>query len=251
MSIIEVKNLQVNYEHVEALRNVTINIERGDFVAIIGPNGGGKSTLVKTLLGFVKPSSGSAIIAKTEKIGYVPQTTSFDKNFPISVKDTIQMGFLNKKISMHTALSNEQRDLFNKIIKRLRIDDLEKRQIGNLSGGQFQKVLIARALINSPSILILDEPTSGVDEPSKNEIYNILYELNKSNLTIIMITHEIRGVLPFIDNLIYVNKTAHFHDDIEDIRKGYEIDNDCCPIDWYMQGEEINKNLLKSKGDTK
>lgn len=207
MPILEVKDLQVNYGKTIALSGVNLSVEPCDFIGIIGPNGGGKTSLIKAILGILKPTHGKIILDPGETLGYVPQLTTFDRKFPITVFEVILLGHLPKRITMGHRFTRHEKEHAAFVMERLGIAELKKRQIGELSGGQMQRVLVARALMNHPTILVLDEPTAGVDEASKKEIYQLLKELNKS-MTILMITHDQLDTTPFINRFLYVNREA-------------------------------------------
>lgn len=241
MTVISAQDLTVRYEQHIALEKVSFEAMHGDFIGIIGPNGGGKTTLVKTILGLLEPSAGHIHIAKDAVIGYVPQVTTFDKNFPISVMDVILTGHLPKGFKLGHRFKGHDEDHAKKVMERLGIIDLANRQIGQLSGGQLQRVLIARALMNHPTILVLDEPTASVDQDTKKRIYEMLRELSKS-MTILMITHDTSDMLPYLDHCIYINRTAHIHS-----ANGPEDPMDECPIDWYIEGERIEKAMRAGK----
>ncbi|MDO4766175.1 MAG: metal ABC transporter ATP-binding protein [Eubacteriales bacterium] len=211
MPILEVKDLQVNYGKTVALMDVDLKVEPCDFIGIIGPNGGGKTSLIKSILGIIKPVKGKIELDPGETLGYVPQLTTFDRKFPITVFEVILLGHLPKRITLGHRFSKHEKEHANFVMERLGIEKLKHRQIGELSGGQMQRVLVARALMNHPTILVLDEPTAGVDENSKKEIYQLLQELNK-NMTILMITHDQLDTSPFISYFVYVNKTARVMD---------------------------------------
>lgn len=243
MSVITASNLTVRYEQHIALQNVNFTIEDKEFIGIIGPNGGGKTTLVKAMLGLLKASEGSIKIEGKETVGYVPQVSTFDKNFPISVMDVILTGHLPKRFKLGHRFKGHDETHALKVMEQLGIEDLWKRQIGQLSGGQMQRVLIARALMNHPTILVLDEPTASVDQETKVEIYDMLKQLNKT-MTILMITHDTAQMLPYLDRCIYINKTAHLHDHNGEA-EGDLLDQ--CPIEWFIEGEKINKALTEGK----
>lgn len=207
MSILKVSGLQVNYGKTVALIDVNLEIEPCEFVGIIGPNGGGKTSLIKAILGIVKPVGGSIEMDPGQTLGYVPQLTTFDRKFPITVMEVILLGHLPKRITLGHHFTRHEREHALFVMKRLGIAELKNRQIGELSGGQMQRVLVARALMNHPTILVLDEPTAGVDELSKKEIYQLLTELNK-NITILMITHDQLDAAEFISRFVYVDRTV-------------------------------------------
>ncbi|WFD10980.1 metal ABC transporter ATP-binding protein [Tepidibacter hydrothermalis] len=205
MNDIEMKNLSVKYGTVCALKDINLNIGSKEFVGITGPNGAGKSTLLKVLLGIIKPTSGSIILKDNVSIGYVPQFTSFDKQFPIKVLDVILMGNLSSKIKLFKKYSKKDIDRARNIMDKLGIKMFEHRQIGQLSGGQLQKVLIGRALMTDPEILVLDEPTASLDFKAKIDIYEMLSKIKKEK-TIIIVTHDMEEVVSYTDRVVYLNK---------------------------------------------
>lgn len=215
-SIMTIKDLSVYYDNVCALSKINLDIKEKDFLCIVGPNGGGKSTLLKTLLGIVKPTSGNvSIYGKSPRdakgvIGYVPQFSKFDKDFPINVEDVILTSTLSNKNHFFHRFSKKDRDLCNEILKMLNLYKLRDRQIGELSGGQLQRVLIGRALALNPKVLILDEPTASLDSKSREDIYKILKDLNKEK-TIILVTHDISNITRNGTTLACINKTVQYH----------------------------------------
>lgn len=215
-NIIEIKNLHVHYDKHCAIFNINLNIHEKDFLAIVGPNGGGKSTLLKAILGIIQPTEGKVLIqGKPPKdahglIGYVPQFSKFDKSFPISVEDVILSSTLGNKRRLFHRYSKDDKSLVTTILDQLNISHLSKRQIGELSGGQLQKVLIARALALDPKILILDEPTASLDSKACKDIYSILKELNAER-TIILVTHDIGNIKSNSSTLACINKTVKYY----------------------------------------
>ena len=211
MSIVEIKNLTVQYPDVKALDDVSFTVNQGDFLGIIGPNGAGKSTLFDVMLNLNTKYQGvlkffGEDIKKSKKylkeIGYVPQKPIFEKNFPATVNDVVRMG-LRKE-------SDENK--IDKILQQLWIHELSNRRIGELSGGQLQRVFIAKALVNSPKILILDEPVTGIDQQSIELFYSILRELNsKQKITIIWSSHDLDAVNKLANHVACLNRTLFFH----------------------------------------
>ena len=198
MSLIELKNLTLGYDKDIILKNINLSIEDNDFICIVGPNGSGKSTLVKGILGLIKPIKGKVIYngLKQNYIGYMPQETKVDANFPASVLEIVLSGTLNQYKGFF--YSKEQKEIALKNLKILGIEKLKDKSFCDLSGGQRQKVLLARSLCATSKLLILDEPSNNLDSKSKNELYKIIVDLNKNhNITIIMITHDLDH-----DNLI-------------------------------------------------
>ena len=198
MSLIELKNLTLGYDKDIILKNINLSIEDNDFICIVGPNGSGKSTLVKGILGLIKPIKGKVIYngLKQNYIGYMPQETKVDANFPASVLEIVLSGTLNQYKGFF--YSKEQKEIALKNLKILGIEKLKDKSFCDLSGGQRQKVLLARSLCATSKLLILDEPSNNLDSKSKNELYKTIVDLNKNhNITIIMITHDLDH-----DNLI-------------------------------------------------
>jgi zinc transport system ATP-binding protein len=228
MPIIEIKNLTFAYDKEIILENINLTVEDKDFLAIIGPNGGGKSTLLKAILGMNKIKKGSILIMDQKpslslsKIGYVPQNTNINTNFPIKVIEVVMMGHIRDKNE-----ENKSKSFLNKYFKigynefekscalsalqQVGMEKFANQKIGNLSGGQRQRVMIARALCSHPSILILDEPTASIDVSGQKKIYDLLKELNKS-ITIIVVSHDISVILSYASKAAHINKTITYHD---------------------------------------
>lgn len=193
MSLIDIKNLSLGYDGNIVLKNINLKIEENTFLCVVGPNGSGKSTLIKGILGLIKPISGTITFnnLKQNFIGYMPQETKVDSNFPASVLEIVLSGTLNKK-SMSLFYTKEDKKLAIKNLKILGIENLKNKHFSELSGGQRQKVLLARSLCATSKLLILDEPSNNLDSKSKKNLYDILKDLNKNyNITIIMITHDL------------------------------------------------------------
>ena len=212
---VEFKNIYVNYNGLTVLEDVNFSIEPNDYLGIIGPNGGGKTTLLKAMLGLVKPSKGKVLIfgkppaQARPSIGYVPQYTTFDRQYPINVWDVALMGRLSKT-GIFRRYKPIDCELAGSALGRVGMQDLKKRQIGQLSGGQLQRVLIARALTSQPKILLLDEPTSSIDPESETGLYELLKELNQS-MTIIMVSHDIGAISSHVKSIACLNRKLHHH----------------------------------------
>ena len=191
MKILDVKNLTVSYSNHTALENISFKVNDGEYICLVWENGSGKSTLVKTLVGLLKPEEGEVNLGiKLDEVSYLSQTNLKDLDFPATAREIIMSGTQkHNKIPFYTS---EDRKLYEDVVKKLKIGDLVDRRIGDLSGGQKQRVLIARALIRNPKLLILDEPTTGLDYNITQELYKILEKENKENkTTIIMATHDL------------------------------------------------------------
>lgn len=215
-NILSIRNLTVKYEHVLALENINLDVEEKDFLAIIGPNGGGKTTFLKAILGLIKKENGEILIEgkNIEKsrhlIGYVPQFSLVDRKFPISVLEVVITAILKPGLHPFFKYSKENKEVALRKLELVGIKDLANRQIADLSGGEFQRLLIARALATEPKILFLDEPTSNVDPRSKEQIYEVLYKLNK-DITIIMVTHDLLAIAKNVKNIACLNRTLIYH----------------------------------------
>lgn len=216
VNAIEIKNLSVQYGNICALSDINLNIEEGDFLGLIGPNGGGKSTLLKVILGLITPAAGSVSVFGKDpsyaaaQIGYVPQFSTFDRHFPANVGEVIMMGRLGRRSSFFHRYDTEDKSIVRRVMDEMDVAGLRKRQVGGLSGGQIQRVLIARALAVEPRILILDEPTASVDDTSKLRIYDILKELNRK-ITIIIASHDMGAISSYVKNLGCLNRELHYH----------------------------------------
>ena len=199
MSLIEIRNLSLGYDKDVILKHVNFDIEENDFLCIVGPNGSGKSTLVKGILGLIKPLKGKVIYngLKQNFIGYMPQETKVDANFPASVYEIVLSGTLNNN-EFKMFYTKKQKEIAMNNLKILGIEKLKNKSFCDLSGGQRQKVLLARSLCATTKLLILDEPSNNLDSKSKSELYKTIIDLNKKHgITIIMITHDLDH-----DNLI-------------------------------------------------
>jgi len=213
--IFDIKNLNFSASGINILSNVSLQIFNSQYIAIIGPNGGGKTTLVRLLLGLEKPSSGEIKIygkkfsefKQWHKIGYVPQRAAHvDRNFPATVLDIVNMGRTAQR-KPFSKMSSKDKSLVEDAMKQMDIVHLKDKMVGTLSGGQRQRVMIARALASEPEVLILDEPNTGVDQSSQNRFYTLLRKLNKDkNITIVFITHDIGVIADDIARLFTVNE---------------------------------------------
>jgi len=216
MNVIEINNLSFAYEKQTVLQNIQLNVEEKDFLAIIGPNGGGKSTLLKLILGIYAYKKGTIkVLGNTpkkslRKIGYVPQNTNINTDFPIKVIEVVMMGHVDGRRPLFGYGKDEILCAMG-ALTQVGMVDFAQTKIGSLSGGQRQRVMIARALCAHPQILILDEPTSSIDITGQREIYELLKELN-THITIIVVSHDISVILEYANKAAHINKTLSFHD---------------------------------------
>ncbi len=218
-SIVEIQDVSVKYPNgVFALDHIDITIDKNDLIALIGPNGAGKSTLLKVILGLIKPTSGtvklfgSQDLGKNLKyVGYVPQTAQArDPNLPFSVYETVLLGRTPVAGLLH-GMHSADRDRVNETLKMFGIYELKDRKIGQLSGGQSQRVFLAKAMVAEPKLLLLDEPTSGVDATSKKDFYNILELLNKEHgVTVVLSSHDISVITKIANRVLCINKSQFY-----------------------------------------
>jgi len=216
MHVVEIKNLSFAYDRQTILENIDLTAEEKDFLAIIGPNGGGKSTLLKVILGINHSKKGSVkVLGKSPKksltkIGYVPQNTNVNIDFPIKVIEVVMMGHVEGKRPLFGYGEHEKMCAMG-ALEQVGMAKFAQTKIGSLSGGQRQRVMIARALCAHPEILILDEPTSSIDITGQREIYELLKELN-AFITIIVVSHDISVILEYANKAAHINKNLSFHD---------------------------------------
>lgn len=209
---VSVEHVSFGYQKENILEDVTFEIKKGEFTGIFGPNGGGKTTLLKLIMGFIKPSSGTIKIQgmspqeAQNQIAYVPQNLRFDRQFPISVKELVLSGRLSN-LPWHGRYSQEDKELASQMLEKVGLTHTQNSSFGTLSGGQAQRALIARALVSNPKLLILDEPTASVDAEAEKEIYNILDEL-KGKMTILMVTHHLHATINHVQRVLCVCKNA-------------------------------------------
>lgn len=240
--IIEIKNLSAGYDGRTVLHDVNLSIYERDFLGIIGPNGGGKTTLIKCILGLLKPTGGEIIFHTPEKasnkttstfLGYLPQYNSIDRKFPISVEEVILSGLSIQK-SLTSRFTPEQKEKGKQIISRMGLEGLEHRSIGQLSGGQLQRALLGRAIISDPAVLILDEPSTYIDKRFEARLYELLAEINKE-CAIILVSHDIGTVLQQVKSIACVNETLDYHPDTGVTTEWLER-NFNCPIELLGHG---------------
>ena len=214
MSIVSIKNVTVKYDSYTALESANLDILEDDFIGIIGPNGGGKTTLIKSIIGAVS-YSGEVTLSPTlfkdgkRLIGYLPQQTTFDKQFPISVIEVVLSGLQSQK-GFSTRYSLKDKDKALQLLDSMGIITIANKQIGEISGGQMQRVLLCRAIISEPKLLILDEPTNFVDKRFESELYDILKKLNKK-MAIVMVSHDVHNISSAVKSIVCVNRTIHKH----------------------------------------
>ena len=213
MSILKAEKISVEYEGTAVLKDLSFRIEKGEFLAVVGENGSGKSTLIKAILGLVGLSSGSIRLdggIKSGGIGYLPQQREVQKDFPAAVYEVVLSGCLASR-RIVTFYSPDDKRLALRNMELLEIADLRKRSFRDLSGGQQQRVLLARALCSAKAMLILDEPTAGLDPLISSEFYGLLGRLNRENgMTIIMVSHDIEAAREYADRILHIGTGRYF-----------------------------------------
>lgn len=225
---ISVNNLHFAYNGHAVLADISLDIKEGEYVGVIGPNGGGKTTFLKLVLGLLKPSSGSLSLfgespvhaRKYGRIGYVPQrATQFEEKFPATVLEVVQSGLTS------APRSKQQKDAVQNALEATNIVDLQSKLIHELSGGQRQRVFIARCLTAQPRMLLLDEPVTGVDGPSKDRFYALLKQLNtEHNITIIFVTHDVDAIAKEVDQVLCLNQKVCCHTSPQDFLQKHVLD---------------------------
>jgi zinc transport system ATP-binding protein len=213
--LVKLEDVWAYYDDVPVLEGVNLSIDEDDFLGIIGPNGGGKTTLLKVILGLVKPSRGEVTVLggapeqNRKFMGYVAQHSMFDRDFPINVCDVVLMGRCGK-VGLMKRFSDEDKKIALRALETVEMLDYKDRQIGRLSGGEQQRVFIARALVAEPKILLLDEPTAGIDMPMQTEFYELLAGL-KQRIAIVLVSHDISAVSVYVDKIACLNRQLYYH----------------------------------------
>ena len=243
--VVEIKDLRFSYNRRVVLQDINLLIERGDFVAMIGPNGGGKTTLLKLMLGLLRPEAGyvrilgQSVTKVSHRVGYVPQDIPINRDFPISVLDVVLMGKLSPKNRWRRGGKLARREAME-TLEKMGVADFAGRKIGELSGGQRQRVFVARALVTAPRLLLLDEPTANIDTEGQAELYALLRELNRE-MTIIIVSHEWTTISTHVKSVACVNRRLHFHDRPEINSDMMETMfpgslKDACPVELVAHG---------------
>lgn len=235
--MIHINNLSFSYGFQPVLKDISFSIKETGFLAIIGPNGGGKTTLLKLILGLLKPSNGNVAfdgnIKSLSDIGYAPQVSLSDRTFPINVMDTVLLGILGNR-SYIKPIINVERDSAIRALEQVSMLGYKEQQIGQLSEGQRQRVFIARALISNPKILLLDEPAASVDPKIQQNLYSLLDRL-KQIVGIVMITHDIGVISRHVDEVACLNCKLHYHGTPE-LSKDIIEKTYCCDVDLIAHG---------------
>lgn len=245
MSIVEINACDFSFEKEAVLKDVNISIPHGDFVAIIGPNGGGKTTLLKLILGLLKPTNGHILVdgkppqKASRSIGYVPQNVHINRSFPITALDVVLMGMINNETLSDKNSKGAHIEALM-ALERMEMKDYAARKIGTLSGGQRQRVFIARALVSGPKLLLLDEPTASIDAKGQADFYRLLKELN-TDITILLVSHDLLLISNYVKSVACVNKQLYYHNHAE--ITGEMLENmytgstgEACPVELIAHG---------------
>ena len=238
-SLVELRGVCAGYNGATVIEDIDLTVYDGDFIGILGPNGGGKTTLLKVLLGLVTPDRGTVTILgrppreTRHRVGYVPQSVEFDDRFPVSVWDVAQMGRLGTRRILHRFLA-EDREIIAESLRSVEMLGLSHRPIGELSGGQRQRVYIARALAARPSVLLLDEPMASVDPQVRTHLYEVLGRINE-RIAIVMVSHDVSAVSTYVKTIGCLNRRLHYHRERqvtpEMLEQAYQ-----CPVDLIAHG---------------
>jgi len=240
--LVKLNNVSAKYDNELVLENINFEINSGDFIGVIGPNGGGKTTLIKIILGVKKLSKGSVEYSDNINIGYLPQQNNIDKMFPISIEDVVFSGLISGNDSDKFNIRKKNaKSKFDELLHKMNLYDIRKKAIGTLSGGQIQKTLLCRALISEPELLLLDEPNTYIDKESEFELYN--YLRNESEIkALLLVSHDLGTISSYIKTIACVNKTLFYHNSnmiTEDVLHSYN-----CPIQLVAHGN-IPHTVLK------
>ena len=230
MELINISNLFYKYHKTDVLENINLTIKDNDFLAIIGPNGGGKSTLLKLILGLLTPQDGKIDKKiKNNQVGYVPQNTNLNIDFPITALEIVLMGHVSSKKRIF-GYSKEDIACAMASLAKVSMADFANKKIGDLSGGQRQRVFIARALCSNPKIMLLDEPTASIDVQGQQEIYELLRELNKS-ICIVVVSHDLSILLNYAKNVAHINRSLVYHS-LAEVQKNVTLaDDHLCEVE--------------------
>ena len=243
--IVEIRDVNFAYNGEVVLQDVSFDIRQGDFIAMIGPNGGGKTTLLRLILGLLVPNSGTVRVngesaqKASSCIGYVPQDVHINRRFPITAMDVVLMGKLDPKKRWVSKSAANRRDALA-ALERLEMSAHAEKRIGALSGGQRQRVFIARALVTRPQLLLLDEPTASIDTKGQAEFFRLLKELNQE-VTILVVSHDLLVISRYVKSVACVNKRLHYHDQAEITGDMLETMYPCtveeiCPVELVAHG---------------
>lgn len=232
--LVTLRKICAGYEREAVLEAVDLTIRENDFIGVIGPNGGGKTTLLKVILGLIKPFSGEVVypVFRHNLFGYLPQNNAIDFRFPISVEEVVLSGLMSEK-GLWKSYNRNDRQRVKELLTSYGMGEYLQRPVGELSGGQRQRVFLCRAIIASPRILILDEPVTYVDSQFEQEFYSLLEELNQ-RMSIVMVSHDLGTICSYVKTIACVNRTLHYHDSNLITPEQLRLYN--CPIELITHG---------------
>ncbi len=237
--LIDIRHLTAGYDENIVLSDVSLTIHDKDFIGVIGPNGGGKTTLLKAILGLLKPVKGEVVFhdCMTEgshhRIGYLPQINNIDRKFPISVSEVVRSGLMSRK-RIIKRYDKKDLEFSGHLMEEMGIYEIRNKAIGELSGGQIQRALLCRALVNQPKLLVLDEPNTYVDNRFEKELYEKLRKLNE-NIAILLVSHDLGTISTYVKSIACVNYSLHYHPGNKitpELMEAYE-----CPIQIITHGK--------------
>jgi zinc transport system ATP-binding protein len=235
-TLLELRTISAGYESNIVLRDIDFKVSENDFIGVIGPNGGGKTTLLKVILGQIKPLNGSIIfntdLLKMTKIGYLPQMSAGDTSFPVTVLDVVLSGLMIHK-GVVAFITVEDRRKAENVIEELGLREIRRSPLNELSGGQLQRVFLARAIIGSPALLLLDEPANFVDATFENDFYEKLHDLNE-RMAILMVSHDVGTISSHVKSFACVNRKLHYHPSPEITSE--QLSSYDCPIQLITHG---------------
>jgi zinc transport system ATP-binding protein len=247
--IFELQNITAGYDGNPVLLNARLTVYENDFIGIIGPNGGGKTTLLKVIVGLLRPFSGKVVFYNnfsSNDIGYLSQVTQAERAFPITAKQVVRSGLMSGSYAKGFFVKADHRIVEN-IMETVGIQNLAQKPVNNLSGGEFQKVMLCRAIISNPKLLILDEPNTFVDHNFEAEMHHILKKLNE-NMAIIMVSHDLGNISSLVKSIACVNRTLTYHHENKINAEMLEVYN--CPVDLITHGH-VPHRVLGEHGDEK
>ena len=231
--LVSIKDMDFAYQKHLVLSGVSLSVFERDFIGIIGPNGGGKTTLIKIILGLLKPQEGSVLLGlEPSEIGYLPQGKQVDESFPITVGEVIASG-LEHGLNLEFRKRKRRQHKLDEALDKVGMQALRSRPVGELSGGEFQRTMLGRAIISSPRLLVLDEPDTHVDNQFETELYSLLKNLNEE-MTILLVSHDIGIISPYIKTIACVNRDLHYHSSNEISEEQLKVYN--CPIEIITHG---------------
>jgi zinc transport system ATP-binding protein len=248
--VIEIKDLWYTFNGHPVLKEAAFDVFAGEFLALIGPNGGGKTTLLRLMLGLLEPSRGHIRVlgltpkSASHRVGYVPQDVHINKNFPVTVKEVVRMGCLDINKNRWPRRSEKDEQTVQKALEDMDVWGLRNNRIGELSGGQRQRVFIARALATRPEILFLDEPTAGIDTGGQKRFYELMNHLNET-ITILLASHDMMVISSYVKSVACVNQVVHYHQGCEITDK--MLDMYACPVEMIAHG--LPHRVLKTHQD--